>query len=86
MAQLDQIAARGGWVRQKIDGWVWLARNARWVWARRRQLQGERTVGDGVLVARFVAKLDPANYSLPSLLGPLNLLLSVYWAAARKLL
>ena len=80
------MAAAGGWLPQKVRGWSWLVRNRRWVCARRRRLQAERTTADRVLAARLSARIDPANFPLPSILAVLNWVLRAYWGCARRLL
>lgn len=78
------LAAAGGWWREKLAGWGWLVRNRGWVRARRSQLQRERTVPDRDLAHLFAARIDPANFPLPSWLRPLDTLLAGYWALVRR--
>jgi hypothetical protein len=80
------LAIRTGWWREKLRSWSWLVRNRRWLLERRRLLQGERTVPDRTLADRFVSRLDPQNFDLPSAVGPLNSALAAYWSWARRLL
>lgn len=80
------LAIRDGWVRQKLAGWVWLARHLRWVKARRRQLQAERSVSDRDLAARFANRLRAENFRLPRQLQPVDRMLATYWSLARRLL
>ncbi|MBV8981456.1 MAG: glycosyltransferase family 2 protein [Acidimicrobiia bacterium] len=74
------LAAREGWVGQKLAGWGWLVRNARWLRARRRRLQRERTVPDGVLGERFAIELRPGNLALPRGARWFDRLAARYWA------
>lgn len=80
------VAVRGGWARQKVAAWVWLVRNRDWVAARRRRLQGERTVGDRSIAPLLVDRLDAGNYPLPAAMRPLDRLLAGYWSMARRFL
>lgn len=80
------VAVNGGWVRQKLAGWGWLLQNHRWIRARRRRLQAERSVGDRSLAPLFVNRLAAGNYPLPAALRPLDRLLGNYWSAVRRFL
>ncbi len=80
------LAAAQGWLPRKVQGWTWLLRNAGWIRDRRRKLQAERRVGDRELSSRFVSRLDPQNYPLPSFAPALNHVLAAYWWLARRLL
>jgi GT2 family glycosyltransferase len=79
-------ALKGGWFRDKVDGWNWVMRNRRWLVDRRQHLQSERTVGDRKLSSLMATHLDAANFPLPSWLHPLDDLLAGYWALARRFL
>ena len=80
------VAVKSGWVRQKVAGWQWLLRHRRWLMARRRQLQEERTVGDRSIAPLLSDRLDAGNYPLPPALRPLDRLLCGYWSAVRRFL
>jgi len=79
-------AWRGGWLRQKVDGWRWLLTHGRWIRARRRQVQADRTVGDRELAPHWTAHLDARNFPIPPALRPLDQLLAGYWSLAQRLL
>ena len=83
-AAMLAVAVAGGWWRQKLAGWAWLARNRRWVLARRRQLQAERTVPDRELAGRLAARIEPGNYRLSAALPPLDAFLARYWGLVRR--
>jgi GT2 family glycosyltransferase len=80
------VAARAGWLRPKVKGWVWLVRHRRWVGERRRRLQGERVVGDRALAPRLATRFDAANMGVPGWIAPLDAGLSAYWWLARRML
>jgi GT2 family glycosyltransferase len=80
------VAWRGGWLRQKVDGWRWLLRHRRWLRERRRLLQAERTVSDRALARLMTGRLDAGNFPLPQRLRPADSALAWYWVAARRLL
>jgi GT2 family glycosyltransferase len=80
------FALVGGWAGNKLAGWTWILRHRRWLAARRRQLQEERTVGDRDLAHLLVSGLDPGNYPVPEVLRPLNVVLTAYWALVRRFL
>jgi GT2 family glycosyltransferase len=79
-------ALKGGWFRDKVDGWSWVVRHRRWLIKRRQHLQGERTVGDRELSSLMATHLDAANFPLPAWLHPIDDLLAGYWALARRFL
>ncbi|GAB2949944.1 glycosyltransferase family 2 protein [Micromonospora polyrhachis] len=85
--ELAMLAASvaGGWGRQKARGWGWLWTNRAWVRARRRQLQSERRVPDGVIAERMTAKVA-LNEAAPPGMGLFNLLAGAYWKLSRPLL
>ena len=80
------VAAQGGWLREKLVGWRWIARNRRWVAARRRLLQQERTRPDRELAPMLARRFDAGNLPLPQALRPLDALLGAYWAVVIRLL
>ncbi|MFY1682886.1 glycosyltransferase family 2 protein [Micromonospora sp. WMMD730] len=79
-------ALLGGWAREKTRGWGWLWTNRAWVRARRRQLQQERTVPDGIIAELMTAKVDPSNVESPPGMGIFNVIAAGYWALAKPLL
>jgi GT2 family glycosyltransferase len=80
------VAAQGGWLREKLAGWRWIARNHRWVGARRRLLQRERTRPDRELAPMLARRFDAGNLPLPQPLRPLDAALGAYWAVVLRLL
>ncbi|HUZ80769.1 MAG TPA: hypothetical protein VMU73_00850 [Gaiellaceae bacterium] len=80
------LAARQGWLRDKLAGWVWLVRNSRRLFARRRQTQRLRIVRDRELARYLSAVVDPGMVALPALVRILNPLVVAYWAVARRTL
>ncbi len=80
-------ALAGGWSREKMRGWAWLWRHRRWIRDRRRRLQAERILPDGVFAARYLtARFDAANVEAPPGVNAFNALSVAYWAAVRPLL
>ena len=80
------LAARQGWLRDKLAGWGWIVRNARTLLRRRRETQGRRRVGDRDLAGMLTAIVDPGMLEVPAFVRALNPLLLVYWAAVRRAL
>jgi GT2 family glycosyltransferase len=80
------LALREGWLRQKLAGWGWLARHARWLLRHRRKTQAERRVRDRELAVWLTPTLDPAMLAMPALAGPLNRVVEAYWRVARRAL
>ena len=78
---------RWRWTRQQPRGWGWLWRNRYWVGGRRRQLQAERRVPDGVIAELMTARVAPLERRLaPAGMGVFNAVAGGYWALARPLL
>jgi GT2 family glycosyltransferase len=80
------LALREGWLRQKLAGWTWLVRNARWLLRHRRATQALRRVPDRELAAWLTPTLDPGMIPAPRVVGPLNRLVGAYWRLARRAL
>lgn len=77
------MAFRGGWARQKLAGWLWLARNARLIAKRRRVVRGSGPVSDAAMVQVLTGELDPG---IPDLAVPgfVQRTSRTYWALARR--
>jgi GT2 family glycosyltransferase len=80
------MAARGGWLRDKVAGWQWLWRHRSWLRARRRDVQRSRTVGDRALAGLLATRLEAGNFALPDAVRPLDALLAAYWSLVRRVL
>ncbi len=85
-AAMVAASVAGGWFRPKARGWAWLWRNRRWVRARRRQLQAERLVPDGMIAALMTARFTASNVESPPGMGVYNAVASAYWRLAKPLL
>ncbi|MEV1332514.1 glycosyltransferase family 2 protein [Micromonospora costi] len=85
-AALLAASLLGGWSREKVRGWGWLWTNRAWVRARRRQLQAERIVPDGVIAEMMTAKVDPSNVEAPPGMAVFNVIAAAYWALTKPLL
>jgi GT2 family glycosyltransferase len=83
---LVALAWRQGWLRDKVAGWRWIARNASWLARHRRELQRSRTVTDRQLAEHLTAVVDPKMISVPEVVTKANTIVSVYWRLARRLL
>jgi GT2 family glycosyltransferase len=80
------LAARQGWFRDKLAGWMWLMRNGRKLLRRRRETQRGRRVHDRDLASLLTAVVDPGMLNVPMLVRALNPLLLVYWTVVRRAL
>ena len=80
------LAARQGWFKDKLKGWMWLARNGRKLLHRRRETQRGRTVRDRDLAWLLTAVVNPGNLKVPVLVRMLNPLLVGYWVLVRRAL
>lgn len=79
-------ALAGGWIRQKLRGWGWLWRHRGWLRSRRRQLQAERRVPDGVIAELMTGRVAPSNVEAPPGMGVFNAIAGTYWQLAKPLL
>jgi GT2 family glycosyltransferase len=77
------LAARQGWFRDKLAGWVWLVRNGKKLARRRRQTQRLRRVRDRDLVGMLTAVVDPGMLPVPAVVRMLNPVVVAYWALVR---
>ena len=80
------LATKEGWLRGKVRGWTWCARNARWLARQRRETQRMRRVPDRELVQLLTPVISPAMVSVPSLVRAANPLLAAYWRVVRRAL
>jgi GT2 family glycosyltransferase len=84
-AGLLVMAARDGWLREKLRSYRWLVQNRRWVRDRRRLVQAERTTPESALTVHLVDHLKPGN--LPGAHPPeaVGRLVVAYWAVVGRL-
>jgi GT2 family glycosyltransferase len=80
------VAWRQGWLREKVRGWIWLARNRGWLAAHRRKTQSLRRVGDRELARFLTPVVDPRMLELPAGAAALNGLVSAWWRGVRVFL
>lgn len=80
------LAAKQGWLRDKLRGSFWCARNVRMLWRLRRQTQSIRAVPDRDLVRLLTPLLTPAAMTLPGIVRLVNPLLAWYWRHAVKVI
>jgi GT2 family glycosyltransferase len=85
-AGLVLVAWRQGWLRDKLKGWAWCGRNARWLLQHRRDLQRARTVPDRQLSRHLTPVINPKMVPVPAAVARANVLVAAYWSMARKLL
>jgi GT2 family glycosyltransferase len=79
------LAAKQGWLRDKLRGWGWLWRNRGHLRARRRAMQRERTVADREWMRLLTPVLDTPLVAVPAR-GVLNAVMSAYWRVVRRAL
>jgi len=78
------VASRQGWLREKLDGYVWLFRHPGWLRSRRRAVQACRVVPDRELRQLFTSRFDPSNIEAPAGVTALNVAVDRYWRAVRN--
>ena len=83
---LAALAARQGWLREKLRAWGWVARHVRWIARHRRATQRLRRVRDRDLAPLLTATLSPAMVDLPAGAGAANRAVEAYWRLARRAL
>ena len=74
------VSLSGGWSRQKVSGWWWIARHGGWMRARRRRLQSQRIVPDRDLAHLWSTRFDPGHEATPAGAGPVGAVVTAYWA------
>jgi GT2 family glycosyltransferase len=85
-AALLALALKEGWARDKLAGWGWLIRNARWLRSHRRETQRLRRVRDRELADYLSPTLAPAMIPVPSPVRAINPLVARYWKLVKKAL
>jgi GT2 family glycosyltransferase len=80
------LSAKEGWLREKLAGWAWLARNAGWLARHRRETQRLRRVSDRDLASALTPRLSPTMIALPRAAKAANPLMAAYWRLARRAL
>jgi hypothetical protein len=80
------LAAKQGWLRQKVRGWSWLIRNRERVMARRRLVQREKVVPDRIWMRCTHRQVGHSIGALAARReGPVNVLMRAYWWAASRM-
>jgi GT2 family glycosyltransferase len=80
------LSAKEGWWRDKVAGWGWCVRHARWLLGHRRETQRLRRVRDRELAGLLTPVLDPAMIAVPRPVVAANRLVAWYWSIARRAL
>jgi GT2 family glycosyltransferase len=80
------LSAKEGWLREKLAGWAWLARNAGWLARHRRETQRLRRVPDRELAKALTPRLSPTMIAIPRAARAANPVLAAYWRLARRAL
>jgi GT2 family glycosyltransferase len=80
------LAAKEGWLRDKLAGWAWCARHRRWLLHHREETQRLRRLPDRALAGLLSPVIDPAMVGVPLTVRLANPLLAAYWALARRAL
>jgi GT2 family glycosyltransferase len=79
------LAARQGWLREKLAGWAWCVWNAPRLLRLRGETQRARRVADRELVQALTPVIDTAAIAVPHVVRRvINPLLRGYWAFARR--
>jgi GT2 family glycosyltransferase len=80
------LAFKERWLRDKVAGWGWLARNAGVVRRRRRATQELRRVPDRELAEHLTPTFAPGMLAVPTPLRAANPLVRGYWRLVKKAL
>ena len=80
------VAAKERWLRDKLAGWGWLARNAGTIRRRRRATQGLRRVRDRELAEHLTPTFSPGMLPVSAPLRMANPLVRGYWRLVKKAL
>jgi GT2 family glycosyltransferase len=80
------VAARQGWLRDKLAGWRWSVGRRGWIRAHRRETQALRRLPDRELAGYLTPVVDAKMIELPAPVRLANPLMRAYWAAVRRVL
>ena len=80
------LAAKQGWLGQKLTGYGWLWQHRDHVRSRRALVQRERVVPDRELARLLTPSITAANFELPAAIRAVNAVLAAYWSVVRRLL
>jgi GT2 family glycosyltransferase len=78
------LAAKQGWLPDKVRGWTWLWQHRKHIRDRRWQLQREKTVPDREWMRVLTPVIETPLVEIPAR-GAVNALVSAYWAVVRRL-
>lgn len=79
------LAARQGWLRDKLRGWGWLWRHRRDILDRRRVVQRERVAADRDWMRLLTARIETPLVQVPAR-GAVNALMAAYWRLVSRAL
>lgn len=79
------VAAKQGWLKEKVRGWVWIVKHLSHIRTRRRVLQSERVVPDSEWMRRLTPLLSTTVIELPAATAVLNILMRGWWGVVRRL-
>jgi GT2 family glycosyltransferase len=77
------VAAKGGWLPDKLRGWTWLWQHRRQIIARRDALRVERTVPDREWMSLLTPILDTSLIEVPAR-DLINRLMAAYWRVVSR--
>ena len=80
------VAARGGWLRQKLRAQAAVIRALPAILARRRHVQSTRVIGAADFARRLTADLDSPYLGPLAEIAPLAATQRAYWALVLRLL
>ncbi len=80
------LAAKEGWLRDKMAGWGWLLRHTTLVARRRRRTQALRRVRDRDLAPYITPTFAPGMVPVPGPLRAANPVVRGYWSLVRRAL
>ena len=78
-------AARDGWLRDKVAGWLWILRHARSIAERRRFVQARRSRSDRVLAEVWTGEFAPGDIPDAPRATRASQLSASYWRLVRPL-
>ncbi|WP_270006577.1 glycosyltransferase family 2 protein [Solirubrobacter deserti] len=79
------VAARGGWLREKLRAQAAVLRSLPWALRRRRRVQAQRRVPVRVFAGGLSATLDSPFLGPVAELAPVRTLQAAYWGLVRRL-
>jgi GT2 family glycosyltransferase len=78
------VAARQGWLGDKLRGYSWLLKNVPYLRARRRRVRAANRISTVAFAELLSSRIEPAMLGPITGLAPVNAMLASYWRVCRS--